>query len=97
MSSIDWRRGVPTAFLQIGEKHGYNHQGMAGFHQQLVESRPTTRLDSPLADASVYGSSGNGTGNERIASTVRRMRHLPDIPHDRYDGFWALGSPRRKT
>src|SRR5512134_3527435 len=27
-------------FLQIGEKHGYNHRGMAGFYQQLVESRP---------------------------------------------------------
>ena len=27
-------------FLQIGEKHGYNHRGMAGFYQQLVEPRP---------------------------------------------------------
>jgi hypothetical protein len=33
-------------FLQIGEKHGYNHRGMAGFYQQLVEPRPDykTRL-----------------------------------------------------
>jgi hypothetical protein len=33
-------------FLQIGEKHGYNHRGMAGFYQQLVEPRPgyKTRL-----------------------------------------------------
>jgi hypothetical protein len=33
-------------FLQIGEKHGYNHRGMAGFYQQLVEPRPNykTRL-----------------------------------------------------
>jgi hypothetical protein len=33
-------------FLQIGERHGYNHRGMAGFYQQLVESRPgyKTRL-----------------------------------------------------
>ena len=27
-------------FLQIGEKHGYNRRGMAGFYQQLVEPRP---------------------------------------------------------
>jgi hypothetical protein len=27
-------------FLQIGERHGYNHRGMAGFYQQLVEPRP---------------------------------------------------------
>jgi hypothetical protein len=35
-----------TRFLQIGEKHGYNHRGMAGFYQQLVEPRPDykTRL-----------------------------------------------------
>ena len=35
-------------FLQIGEKHGYNHRGMAGFYQQLVEPRPgyKTRLTS---------------------------------------------------
>ena len=33
-------------FLQIGEKHGYNRRGMAGFYQQLVEPRPEykTRL-----------------------------------------------------
>jgi hypothetical protein len=33
-------------FLQIGEKHGYNHRGMAGYYQHLVESRPNykTRL-----------------------------------------------------
>ena len=33
-------------FLQIGERHGYNHRGMAGFYQQLVEPRPDykTRL-----------------------------------------------------
>ena len=33
-------------FLQIGEKHGYNHRGMAGYYQQLVEPRPDykTRL-----------------------------------------------------
>jgi hypothetical protein len=27
-------------FLEIGERHGYNHRGMAGFYQQLVEPRP---------------------------------------------------------
>lgn len=33
-------------FLQIGEKHGYNHRGMAGFYHQLVEPIPDykTRL-----------------------------------------------------
>ena len=29
--------------LQIGEKHGYNRRGMAGFYQQLVEPRPEYR------------------------------------------------------
>ncbi len=33
-------------FLEIGEEHGYNRRGMAGFYQQLVEPGPafTTRL-----------------------------------------------------
>jgi hypothetical protein len=33
-------------FLEIGEKHGYTHRGMAGFYQQLVEPMPEykTRL-----------------------------------------------------
>ena len=33
-------------FLEIGEKHGYNRRGMAGFYQQLVEPAPdfNTRL-----------------------------------------------------
>ena len=33
-------------FLEIGEKHGYRHRGMAGFYQQLVEPTPNykTRL-----------------------------------------------------
>jgi hypothetical protein len=30
-------------FLEIGERHGYNHRGMAGFYQQLVEPRPRYR------------------------------------------------------
>jgi hypothetical protein len=33
-------------FLEIGEKHGYSHRGMAGYYQQLVEAVPgyKTRL-----------------------------------------------------
>lgn len=27
-------------FLEIGEAHGYNRRGMAGFYQQLVEPAP---------------------------------------------------------
>jgi hypothetical protein len=27
-------------FLEIGEEHGYNHRGMAGFYEQLVEPAP---------------------------------------------------------
>jgi hypothetical protein len=27
-------------FLEIGEEHGYNRRGMAGFYQQLVEPAP---------------------------------------------------------
>ena len=35
-------------FLEIGEEHGYNHRGMAGFYQQLVDRGPdfTTRITS---------------------------------------------------
>jgi hypothetical protein len=34
------------AFLELGEKHGYNHRGMAGFYHVLVEPTPQgkTRL-----------------------------------------------------
>ena len=33
-------------FLEIGERHGYSHRGMAGYYQQLVEATPDykTRL-----------------------------------------------------
>jgi hypothetical protein len=27
-------------FLEIGERHGYNRRGMAGFYQQLVQPAP---------------------------------------------------------
>jgi hypothetical protein len=30
-------------FLEIGEEHAYNHRGMAGFYQQLVEPAPGFR------------------------------------------------------
>lgn len=35
-------------FLEIGEEHGYNRRGMAGFYQQLVEPAPdhATRLSA---------------------------------------------------
>jgi hypothetical protein len=36
-------------FLQIGEKHRYNHRGMASFYQQLVESRPGYKTRLPPA------------------------------------------------
>jgi hypothetical protein len=36
-------------FLEIGEKHGYRHRGMAGFYQQLVE--PTPDYKTRLTDA----------------------------------------------
>ena len=36
-------------FLEIGEKHGYRHRGMAGFYQQLVE--PTPNYKTRLTDA----------------------------------------------
>ena len=42
-------------FLEIGEEHGYNHRGMAGFYQQLVE--PTPNLKTRLTP----------TGRERLA------------------------------
>lgn len=44
--SDEGTRGARSRFLQIGEKHGYNRRGMAGFYQQLVEPGPgyKTRL-----------------------------------------------------
>ena len=50
-------------FLQIGERHGYNHRGMAGFYQQLVESRPgyKTRLTT--------------SGRERLRFLKARYHH----------------------
>jgi hypothetical protein len=41
-------------FLEIGEEHAYNHRGMAGFYQQLVE--PTPNLKTRLT----------GRGRERL-------------------------------
>jgi hypothetical protein len=57
-------------FLQIGEQHGYNHRGMAGFYQQLVESRPNykTRLTS--------------AGRERLR-LLRGRYGAPDGPANR--------------
>jgi hypothetical protein len=31
-------------FLEIGERHGYNRRGMAGFYQQLVEPSPQFKV-----------------------------------------------------
>ena len=31
-------------FLEIGEAHGYNRRGMAGFYQQLVERAPEFKV-----------------------------------------------------
>jgi hypothetical protein len=31
-------------FLEIGETHGYNRRGMAGFYQQLVEPAPDFKV-----------------------------------------------------
>ena len=43
-----WPRGEVSRrrFLEIGERHGYSHRGMAGYYQQLVEATPgyKTRL-----------------------------------------------------
>ena len=53
-------------FLQIGERHGYNHRGMAGFYQQLVESRPgyKTRLTP--------------SGRERLRFLKARYEHATE-------------------
>lgn len=37
------------AFLELGEKHGYNHRGMAGFYHVLVA--PTPHGKTQLTDA----------------------------------------------
>jgi hypothetical protein len=42
LEELDQRGGeVPRRdFLDIGERHGYNHRGMAGYYQVLVEAAP---------------------------------------------------------
>jgi hypothetical protein len=52
-------------FLEIGERHGYNHRGMAGFYQQLVEPKAgyRTRLTS--------------AGRERLGSLHARYGDPP--------------------
>jgi hypothetical protein len=53
-------------FLQIGEKHGYNHQGMAGFYQQLVEPRPGYKMRL------------TSTGRERLRVLRERYRDITE-------------------
>ena len=45
LDQLDREGGEVTRrrFLEIGEEHAYNHRGMAGFYQQLVESAPGFR------------------------------------------------------
>jgi hypothetical protein len=42
LDELDQQGGeVPRrAFLEIGERHGYNHRGMAGYYQVLVAASP---------------------------------------------------------
>jgi hypothetical protein len=70
-------------FLQIGEKHGYNHRGRPASTSNSLSPGLTTRRDSRLADASVSGSSESVTRRERIVATVSPMRH----PHDTSQAF----------
>jgi hypothetical protein len=58
-------------FLDIGERHGYNHRGMAGFYQQLVEPRSgyKTRLTAAGRERlrflqARYGDTGEPRGPE---------------------------------
>jgi hypothetical protein len=63
-------------FLQIGEGHGYNHRGMAGFYQQLVESRPgyKTRLTPDGRERLRFLQARYGTATEPPP------RRKPDTP-----------------
>ena len=60
-------------FLEIGERHGYNHRGMAGFYQQLVGPRP--RYRTRLTPA----------GRERLRSLHARYGDPPDSRRQRAD------------
>jgi hypothetical protein len=64
LDDLDHAGGEVTRqrFLEIGEVHGYNRRGMAGFYQQLVEPTPDfkTRLTS--------------TGRERLRFLRERDR-----------------------
>ena len=48
LEDLDHRGGEVSrrAFLEIGERHGYNHRGMASYYQVLVKPAPEgkTRL-----------------------------------------------------
>jgi hypothetical protein len=60
-------------FLQIGERHGYNHRGMAGFYQQLVEPRSgyKTRLTPAGRERLQFL-------RERYPDTTEPRRRKPD-------------------
>jgi hypothetical protein len=42
LEDLDGRGGEVSRrdFLEMGERHGYNHRGMAGYYQVLVEQAP---------------------------------------------------------
>jgi hypothetical protein len=53
-------------FLEIGEKHGYRHRGMAGFYQQLVKPMPHYKTQLTLS------------GRERLRFLRERYGEVPD-------------------
>lgn len=64
-------------FLEIGEEHGYNRRGMAGFYQQLVEPAPD------------HAARLSATGRERL----RFLRERYGRSHDRDRADPTVRSP----
>ena len=54
-------------FLEIGERHGYSHRGMAGYYQQSWKRLRAIRRGSPRSVESGCCSSASATGKARDA------------------------------
>ena len=61
-------------FLEIGERHGYSHRGMAGYYQQLVEAVPgyKTRLTATGRERLRPGATGTTRVVEMVKGRWRR-------------------------
>jgi hypothetical protein len=62
-------------FLQIGEKHGYNHEGWLASTNNAWSRDPDARRDSPPPDANVCGSCAS------VTETKQNLVRAKPKPH----------------